>query len=81
MTKAFKVIVKKYEHGYVAQAVGFNGAVLGEGDTYEEALADVTSAIRCAMETFGEEALDSELPVVDVAVAEVHVAIDAKVSR
>jgi hypothetical protein len=79
MVKEFKVIVKKYKHGYVAQAVGFDGAVVGEGDTYERALADVTSAIRCALETFGDEALDSEMPVLDVSLAEVRVAVDAKV--
>ena len=39
MTREFKVLVKKYDHGYVASALGFNGAVAGEGDTYEEALA------------------------------------------
>ena len=79
MTREFKVIVKKYADGFVAQAVGFSGAVVGEGDTYEEALADVTSAIRCAIETFGEEAVDSEMPVLDVSVAKVRVALDAQV--
>jgi predicted RNase H-like HicB family nuclease len=28
---------------------------VGEGDTYEEAVSDVTSAIRFHIETFGEE--------------------------
>jgi len=65
----------------VAQAVGFQGAVVGEGETCEEALADVTSAIRTALETFGGEALDQEFPVLDVTVAEVRVAVDAEVSR
>ena len=81
MVRPFKVIIKKYQEGYVAQAVGFQGAVVGEGESYEEALADVTSAIRTALETFGEEALDREFPVLDVTVAEVRVAVDAEVSR
>ena len=71
MTRSFKVIVKKYQQGYVAQAVGFAGAVMGEGSTHEEALADVTSAIRTTLETFGEQSFDPEFPVLDVSVAEV----------
>jgi predicted RNase H-like HicB family nuclease len=69
MAREFQVIVKRYEQGYVAHAVGFLGAVVGEGDTYDEALADVTSAIRCAIETFGEEAFDSDFPLLDVSLA------------
>lgn len=56
-----KVIVEKHSDGYVAYPLGLKGIVVGEGDTYEEALADVKSAIRFHMDTFGEEALlDSE---------------------
>jgi predicted RNase H-like HicB family nuclease len=39
--------------------VGLRGAVVGQGDTYEEALVDVTSAIRFHLETFGKEALEN----------------------
>ncbi len=42
----FKIIVEKHPDGYVAYPVGMKGVVVGEGDTYEEAVADVTSAIR-----------------------------------
>ncbi len=72
MTRSFKVIVKKYQQGYVAQAVGCGGAVMGEGNTREEALADVASAIRTTLETLGERSFDAEFPVLDVSVAEVH---------
>lgn len=54
-TKQIKIILEKHEDGYVAYPVGLNGVVVGEGDTYEEALADVTSAIRFHIETFGAE--------------------------
>jgi len=54
---SIKVIVERHSDGYVAYPVGLRGAVVGEGDTYEEALADVTSAIRFHLETFGKEAL------------------------
>lgn len=51
--KQFKVVVEKYSDGYVAYPLGLKGVVVGEGDSYEEALADVKSAIRFHIETFG----------------------------
>ncbi len=51
----FKVIVEKHEDGYIAYPLGLKGAVLGQGDTYEGVLADVKSAIKFHMETFGDE--------------------------
>ena len=73
--KQFKIIVEKHPDGYVAYLLGLNGIVVGEGDTYEEALADVKSAIRFHIETFGQEVLDIESPVLEVFVAEAGVAI------
>ena len=55
MERQIKVIVEKHSDGYVAYPLGLNGVVVGEGDTYEQALADVRSAIRFHVETFGEE--------------------------
>ena len=55
MTKQFKVIVERHADGYVAYPIGFKGVVVGQGDTYEEALADVKSAIKFFNETFGKE--------------------------
>ena len=43
--KHIKVIVEKHADGYVAYPLGLKGIVVGEGDTYEQALADVRSAI------------------------------------
>jgi len=62
MTRQFKVIVEKHPDGYVAYPLGLKGIVVGEGDTYEEALADVKSAIRFHIETFGQEELEKESP-------------------
>ena len=73
--KQFKVVVEKHADGYVAYPLGLKGVVVGEGDTYEEALADVKSAIRFHIETFGEEVLEGESPVLEVFVAEAGVAI------
>ena len=55
MERLLKVIVEKHSDGYIAYPLGLNGVVVGEGDTYEEALADVKSAISFHVETFGEE--------------------------
>jgi predicted RNase H-like HicB family nuclease len=45
--------------------------VVGQGDTYEEALRDVQSALKFHFETFGPEALEGdEGPVLEAFVAE-----------
>jgi predicted RNase H-like HicB family nuclease len=75
MTKQFKIIVEKYSDGYVAYPLGLKGVVVGEGDTYEEALTDVKSAIAFHIETFGEEVLEGQVPVLEAFVAEAGVTI------
>ena len=57
MMRNFRIIVERYADGYVGYPLGLKGVVVGQGDTYEEALADVKSAIRFHIETFGREAL------------------------
>ena len=57
MVKTFSIIVERYSDGYVGYPLGLKGVVVGQGDTYEEVLADVKSAIRFHIETFGQEAL------------------------
>ncbi|MBN2208888.1 MAG: type II toxin-antitoxin system HicB family antitoxin [Candidatus Coatesbacteria bacterium] len=49
-----KITVEKHSDGYVAYPLGIEGVVVGQGDTYDEALKDVESAIRFHIETFGE---------------------------
>ena len=75
MMKQFKVIVEKHPDGYVAYPLGFKGIIVGEGDTYEEALADVKSAIQFHIETFGQEVIEFESPILEAFVAEAGVAI------
>ena len=53
-----KIIIEKHPDGYIAYPIGIKGIVVGEGDTYEEALANVKSAIQFHIETFGREALE-----------------------
>ena len=74
MTK-FKVVIEKHADGYVAYPLGLNGVVVGQGDTAADALADVRSAIRFHLETFGNEALDSHSPVLEAYVTATDVQI------
>jgi predicted RNase H-like HicB family nuclease len=68
--KPFKLIVEKHADGYVAYPLGLKGVVVAEGDTYEEAMADVKSAIRFHLETFGQDVLEVGSPVLKAFVAE-----------
>jgi len=58
--RQYKIIVEKHPDGYVAYPLGLKGVVVGEGDTYEEALSDIKSAIRFHIDTFGPEVLDGQ---------------------
>ncbi len=69
-----KIIVERHSDGYVAYPLGLKGVVIGEGDTYEQALADVNSAIRFHIETFGPEVLEDESPVLEAYITEAQVA-------
>jgi predicted RNase H-like HicB family nuclease len=53
-----KVLVEKHVDGFVAYPVGLKGVIVGQGDTYQEVLADVKSAICIYVETFGENSLE-----------------------
>jgi predicted RNase H-like HicB family nuclease len=75
MIRRVKIIVEKHPDGYVAYPLGVKGVVVGEGETYEEALADVKSAIKFHMETFGDDVLEIEPPVLEAFVAEAGVEI------
>ena len=70
--KLIKIIVEKHPEGYVAYPLELKGVVIGEGDTYEEALADVKSAIKFHIKTFGKEAFVTE-EVIETFVGEVVV--------
>jgi len=72
--RQFKIIVEKHPDGYVAYPLGLKGIVVGEGDTYEEALADVKSSIRFHLETFGPDSIEEESPVLEAFVAEAGLA-------
>lgn len=67
-----RVIIEKHFDGYVAYPVGIKGIVVGEGNSYEEALADVKSAIQFHIETFGRDIFEAN-EIKETFVAEVVV--------
>ena len=73
--KQFKIVVEKHPDTYVAYPLGLKGVVVGQGDTYEAALADVKSAIQFHIETFGPEAVETDPPVLEAFIAEAGVLV------
>lgn len=71
--KQLKIVVEKHSDGYVAYPLGLKGVVVGQGDTYEEALSDVKSAIRFHIKTFGKEVLEVQPRILEAFVAETGV--------
>lgn len=75
MRKDLKLVVEKHSDGYVAYPLGMKGVVVGEGETYEEAVADVTSAIAFHLETFGPDVFNDEETVLEAYITETGVTI------
>jgi predicted RNase H-like HicB family nuclease len=75
MDKQIKIIVEKHPDGYIAYPLGMKGIVVGEGNTYEEALADVKSAIGFHIQTFGPEMIEGEPLILEAFVAETGVTL------
>jgi predicted RNase H-like HicB family nuclease len=66
MQRRIKVIVQKTEDGYVAYPLGVKGVVVGDGDTFEEALENAKSAINFHPRTFGDEVLAQVVAAEDI---------------
>ena len=71
--RQFKIVVEKHPDGYVSYPLGFKGVVVGQGDTYEEALSNIKSAIHFHIESFGSEAMEMEPQIIEAFVAEAGV--------
>lgn len=71
---SLKIIIEKHVDGYVSYPIGLKGVIVGQGDTYDEALANIKSAINFHIETFGSDAFDNESPVLEAFVAETQLA-------
>ena len=70
-----KIVIERGEDAYVAYPLGMKGVVVGQGDSYDEALADVTSAIQAHVEQFGSASLAADGPAIEAFIAEAEVAI------
>ena len=68
--KQIKVVIEKHADGDIAYPVGARGTVVGQGETYEQALHDVQSALKFHAETFGREVMEDDSPVLDAFIAE-----------
>ena len=71
---SLKLVIERHSDGFVSYPLGLKGVVVGQGDTYDEALADVKSAISFHIETFGDDAFESDSPVLDAYIAETQLA-------
>jgi predicted RNase H-like HicB family nuclease len=73
--RKIKIIVERHPDGCVAYPLGLKAVVVGEGESREETRADVESAIRFHVETFGSEVLDDDPPVLEAFIEETGVAV------
>lgn len=74
-----KIIIEQHEDGFVGYPLGFKaGAIVGQGETYEEALADTRSAIDFFIDYYGvekfREGFDFESPLLNAFLTETAVA-------
>jgi predicted RNase H-like HicB family nuclease len=74
-TASVKVVIEHTGDGYVAYPLGVKGVVVGQGDSYEEALADVTSAIRAHVREFGLGSLQPDSAAIEAFIAEAEVVL------
>lgn len=66
-----KIVVERHPDTYVAYPLGLRGIVVGQGESYEEALQDVKSALQFHAETFGNEAVVAQPPILEARIAEI----------
>lgn len=60
-----KIVIEKHPDGYVGYPLGVQGVVIGQGETFDDALADTKSALKCHLEEFGTEAFGTHRPSSD----------------
>lgn len=73
--RQFKIVVEKHPDTYVAYPLGLEGVVVGQGEPYEAALADVKSAIQFHIEIFGTDAVEIGPPILEAFIAEAGVSV------
>ncbi len=72
--RRFKIVVEEHPDGFIAYPLGLSGVVVGQGDSYDEAVADATSAIAFHIESFGQEAFEDESEVIRAFVTDAELA-------
>lgn len=75
-----KIVIERREDGYVGYPLGFTrGAVVGQGETYAEALKDTESAIHFYVEQYGSgeflQHLEGESPAFEAFIAEASISV------
>ena len=71
--KSLKIVVEKHPDTYVAYPLGIKGVVVGQGDTYDDAVADLQSALQFHIEAFGAETLEVDPPILEAFITEAGV--------
>ena len=59
-TARVKIVIEHFEDGYVAYPLGMKGVIVGQGDSFNAALDDVTSAISAHVKQFGADVLQTQ---------------------
>lgn len=65
-----KINVERHSDGYIAYPLGVEGVVVGQGDSWQEALDDVKSAIVFHVDTFDLGSLSDGESLVEEALVE-----------
>jgi len=73
--KQIKIVVEKHPDTYVAYPLGIKGVVVGQGETYEAALADVKSAIKFHIDAFGLDQIEIDPPILEAFIAETGIVV------
>ena len=67
---SIKFVVERHPTCYIAYPLGIQGIVVGQSNTYQDALEDAKSALRFHIETFGEEVLENESSIIEASIRE-----------
>ncbi len=66
---SLKIVVERHPDTYVAYPLGIKGVVVGQGDTYEAAVADLESALHFHLQTFGADTLEVDPPILGTGIS------------
>ncbi len=75
MEKMVKIMIEKHPDGYIAYPLGLKGVVIGSGDTENDAMTDVRSAIMFHVETFGQEVFGTGPLVMEAVLTETGISL------